>query len=160
MYIVLFRFELIVWSNFDKCYRSVLGEFGIDRHLLDIVNDRLDDLDFFDNIIDWLSDRLECLSGAWTIFDDEFEYEIAVSWNLADSEVLNFSLSVLAKHLVSPKIPHLDELISSGNDTEVFELELKVIVGMLSPVDDQGDGVSTGDSGGIDLRASPELVLA
>ena len=57
---------------------------------------------------------------------------------------------------MGPEIPHLDKLITTSHDAKILQLELKVLPGVLSPVDDSGDGMTASDLGRVDLRVPPE----
>ena len=94
--------------------------------------------------------------GGVAVSDDELEGEVAVTWNVADAKVLNLSRCILSKQLVSPQVPHLDELVTASHHAQVLQLELKILPSMLSPVHDRGDGVTARDLGSVHLGVPPE----
>ena len=94
----------------------------------------------------------------WPIHNDEFEDKVAMSWDFFDTEVFNLRCSVLSQHFVGPQIPNLNELVSFGHNSEVLDSELIIVVSMLSPIDDQGDCVTSCHFCGINLGFPEEDV--
>ena len=82
-------------------------------------------------------------SRDWTVDNDELESEVTVAWDALDTKLLDLLSRVLSKHLVGPQVPNLHELVGASHNTKVWQTELEVLVSMLAPVDDSGDGVAT-----------------
>lgn len=76
--------------------------------------------------------------------------------NLAHTKVLHLCCRVFTKHLMCPQIPNLDELIGTGNDAQILQLEFEVVVGVLAPVDDCGNSMPASDLSSVDLRLARE----
>ena len=67
--------------------------------------------------------------------ENKLEGVVSMAWNFLHSKVLDLSSRVLSKHLIGPQVPNLNELVSFGNNAQFLQSELKVMVSMLSPVD-------------------------